>query len=162
MSLLLGETVRASLSAELGFSREDRHTNIMRIAFVAGELTRAGAAVIASPIAPFRDSRRQARELVEKFGSFFLVHVATPLDVCEKTDRRGIYAKARRGEIRGFTGVDDIYEEPEVAGTADGLSAGKKEADLRVDLSKMNVRTAVHQIVLMVEAEGLLEQADLA
>ena len=134
----------------------------MRIAFVAGELTRAGAAVIASPIAPFRDSRRQARELVEKFGSFFLVHVATPLDVCEKTDRRGIYAKARRGEIRGFTGVDDIYEEPEVAGTADGLSAGKKEADLRVDLSKMNVRTAVHQIVLMVEAEGLLEQADLA
>ena len=134
----------------------------MRIAFVAGELTRAGAAVIASPIAPFRDSRRQARELVEKFGSFFLVHVATPLDVCEKTDRREIYAKARRGEIRGFTGVDDIYEEPEVAGTADGLSAGKKEADLRVDLSKMNVRTAVHQIVLMVEAEGLLEQADLA
>ena len=132
----------------------------MRIAFVAGELTRAGAAVIASPIAPFHDSRRQARELVEKFGSFFLVHVATPLDVCEKTDRKGIYAKARRGEIKGFTGVDDVYEEPEVASHA-GLG-GKKEADLRVDLSKMNVRTAVHQIILMVEAEGLLEQADLA
>ena len=163
MSLLLGETVRASLSAELGFSREDRNTNIMRIAFVAGELTRAGAAVIASPIAPFRNSRRQARELVEKFGSFFLVHVATPLDVCEKTDRKGIYAKARRGEIKGFTGVDDVYEEPEVSGDAGlGLGGGKKEADLRVDLSKMNVRTAVHQIILMVEAEGLLEQADLA
>ena len=88
--------------------------------------------------------------------------MATPLDVCEKTDRRGMYAKARRGEIRGFTGVDDVYEEPEIAGGASGLSTGKKEADLRVDLSKMNVRTAVHQIILMVEAEGLLEQADLA
>ena len=183
VSLLLGETVRASLSAELGFSREDRHTNIMRIAFVAGELTRAGAAVIASPIAPFRDSRRQARELVEKFGSFFLVHVATPLEVCERTDRSGMYARARRGEIKGFTGVDDGYEEPVLNGIGAGVGMGglgeeegkekvkekeeegknaPREADLRIDLSKTNVRTAVHQIILMIEAEGLLEQADLA
>ncbi|PSN70338.1 ATP-sulfurylase [Corynespora cassiicola Philippines] len=145
VSLLLGETVRHELSSELGFSRADRDKNIGRIAFVASELTKAGAAVIAAPIAPFEDSRKHARELVEKHGSFYLVHVATPLEYAEKTDKRGIYAKARRGEIKGFTGVDDPYEEPQ-------------KADLVVDTSKVNVRTAVHQIVLLLEAEGLLEQ----
>ena len=147
VSLLLGETVRSEISSELGFSREDRAKNIARIGFVAAELTKAGAAVIAAPIAPYTDSRKAARELVEKNGSFFLVHVATPLEYCEKTDRRGIYAKARKGEIKGFTGVDDPYEAPE-----------GKEADLVVDLTKVNVRTAVHQIVLLLEAEGLLDQ----
>lgn len=145
VSLLLGETVRSELSSELGFSQEDRNKNIGRIAFVASELTRAGAAVIAAPIAPFESGRKQARELVEKSGSFYLVHVATPLEYAEKTDKRGIYAKARNGEIKGFTGVDDPYETPE-------------KADLTVDLSKSNVRTAVHQIVLLLEASGLLEQ----
>ncbi|KAF2275073.1 bifunctional sulfate adenylyltransferase subunit 1/adenylylsulfate kinase protein-like protein [Westerdykella ornata] len=145
VSLLLGETVRHELSSELGFSRQDRDKNIARIAFVAGELTKAGAAVIAAPIAPFEASRKHARELVEKYGSFYLVHVATPLEYCEKTDKRGIYAKARKGEIKGFTGVDDPYETPE-------------KADLVVDASKQNVRTIVHQIVLLLEAEGLLEQ----
>ncbi|OCK79512.1 sulfate adenylyltransferase [Lepidopterella palustris CBS 459.81] len=145
VSLLLGDTVRHELSSELGFSRSDRDINIGRIAFVASELTKAGAAVIASPIAPFEEPRRQAREIVEKYGSFFLVHVATPLEHCEATDKRGIYEKARNGEIKGFTGVDDPYEEPE-------------KADLTVDLSKTNVRTAVHQIVLLLEATGLLEQ----
>lgn len=147
VSLLLGETVRSELSSELGFSREDRDKNIMRIGFVASELTKSGAAVIAAPIAPFEESRKQAREQVEKNGSFFLIHVSTPLEYAEKTDRRGIYAKARKGEIKGFTGVDDPYEEPK-----------GREADLVVDLSKENVRTAVHQIVLMLESEGLLEQ----
>lgn len=145
VSLLLGENVRHELSSELGFSREDRDKNIARIAFVASELTKSGAATIAAPIAPFEASRQQAKELVEKYGSFFLVHVATPLEYCEKTDKRGIYAKARRGEIKGFTGVDDPYEAP-------------KKADLTVDISTSNVRTAVHQIVLLLEAEGLLEQ----
>lgn len=145
VSLLLGETVRSNLSTELGFSRADRDTNIGRIAFVAGELTRAGAAVIAAPIAPFEEARQQARQLVEKSGSFFLVHVATPLEYAEKTDKRGIYAAARRGEIKGFTGVDDPYENP-------------ANADLVVDISKTNVRTAVHQIVLLLEASGLLDQ----
>ncbi|KAF2679450.1 sulfate adenylyltransferase [Lentithecium fluviatile CBS 122367] len=145
VSLLLGETVRAELSSELGFSREDRDRNIGRIAFVASELTKAGAVVIAAPIAPFEKSRKTARELVEKYGSFYLVHVATPLEFAEKTDRRGIYAKARNGEIKGFTGVDDPYEVP-------------TNADLVVDVSKSNVRTAVHQIVLLLESQGLLEQ----
>ncbi|KAI7218039.1 Sulfate [Hortaea werneckii] len=147
VSLLLGDTVRHELSSELGFSREDRDKNIGRIGFVASELTKAGAAVIAAPIAPFQESRKAARQLVEKNGSFFLIHVATPLEYAEKTDKRGIYEKARKGLIKGFTGVDDPYEAP-----------SDREADLVVDLSKENVRTAVHQIVLLLESAGLLDQ----
>ncbi|KAG0133102.1 hypothetical protein HOY82DRAFT_556725 [Tuber indicum] len=143
-TLLVGETVRSELSAELGFSREDRHKNIQRIAFVAAELTRAGAAVIAAPIAPFEDSRVQAKQTIEQFGSAYLIHVATPLAYCEKTDKRGVYARARSGEIKGFTGVDDPYEDP-------------IKPDLVVDASKQTVRNIVHQIVLLLESEGLLD-----
>nr|P56862.1 RecName: Full=Sulfate adenylyltransferase; AltName: Full=ATP-sulfurylase; AltName: Full=Sulfate adenylate transferase; Short=SAT [Aspergillus terreus]AAF28890.1 sulfate adenylyltransferase [Aspergillus terreus] len=146
VTLLLGDTVRHELSSELGFSAEDRHTNVQRIAFVAGELTRAGAAVIAAPIAPYERSRKAAREAVSGLGgSFFLVHVNTPLEYCEKTDKRGIYAKARRGEIKGFTGVDDPYEAPE-------------NADLVVDVSKQSVRSIVHEIILMLESEGYFDR----
>ncbi|KAL6893384.1 sulfate adenylyltransferase [Trichoderma evansii] len=145
VSMLLGETVRAELSSELGFSRQDRSLNIGRIAFVASELTKAGAAVIAAPIAPYEDARVHARELVEKSGPFFLVHIATPLEHCEKTDRKGIYQKARAGEIKGFTGVDDPYETPQ-------------KADLTVDLTKQNVRSIVHEIILLLESRGLLDR----
>ncbi len=145
VTLLLGETVRSGISSELGFSREDRHKNIQRIAFVAAELTRAGAAVIAAPIAPFADGRDQARETVSQYGSFYLVHVATSLEYAEKTDKRGVYAKARQGEIKGFTGVDDPYEPP-------------SNANLVVDVEKTTVRNIVHQIVLMLESEGLLDR----
>ena len=145
VSLLLGETVRSGLSSELGFSREDRHKNIQRIAFVASELTKAGTAVICAPIAPFESSRASARETVAQHGSFYLVHVATSLEYSEKTDTKGVYAKARRGEIKGFTGVDDPYEAPE-------------KYDLKVDLEQDSVRSVVHQIVLMLESEGLLDQ----
>lgn len=109
VSLLLGETVRAELSKELSFSPEDRHTNIQRIAFVSAELTRAGAAVIAAPTAPYERSRRAAKEIILSSGgsgaNFFLVHVATPLEYCEKTDRKGVFAAARSGKIKGFTGI---------------------------------------------------------
>jgi sulfate adenylyltransferase len=147
VSLLLGDTVRSELSSELGFSREDRDKNVGRIAFVASELTKAGAAVIAAPIAPFENAREQARELVERVGGghFFLVHVATPLEHCERTDRRGIYKRARAGEIKGFTGVDDPYEAP-------------KKADLVVDVERQTVRSIVHQIVLLLESQGLLDK----
>ncbi|KAI1809998.1 putative sulfate adenylyltransferase [Poronia punctata] len=145
VSMLLGETVRSELSSELGFSREDRSKNIARIAFVAGELTRSGAAVIASPIAPFEADRKAARDAVEKYGDFFLVHVATPLEHCEKTDKRGVYARARAGEIKGFTGVDDPYETP-------------AKPDLVVDCEKQSVRSIVHQVILMLEATGLLDR----
>ncbi|KAJ4865134.1 ATP-sulfurylase domain-containing protein [Trichoderma breve] len=128
-----------------GGRRQDRSLNIGRIAFVASELTKAGAAVIAAPIAPYEDARQHARELVEKSGPFFLVHVATPLEHCEKTDRKGVYQKARAGEIKGFTGVDDPYETP-------------KKADLTVDLTQQNVRSIVHQIILLLESNGLLDR----
>ncbi|KAL9138232.1 MAG: hypothetical protein Q9175_000558 [Cornicularia normoerica] len=145
VSLLLGDTVRSELSSELGFSRSDRHKNIQRIAFVAAELTKAGAAVIAAPIAPFEESRQSARETVSQHGSFYLVHVTTSLEYSEKTDKKGVYAKARRGEIKGFTGVDDPYEAP-------------SKADLVVDIEKTSVRGVVHQIVLMLESQGLLDR----
>lgn len=145
-TLLLGETVRSELSSELGFSREDRHKNIQRIAFVAAELTRSGAAVIAAPIAPFENSRQAARTTIEQYGSFFLVHVATSLEYSEKTDKRGVYAKARAGEIKGFTGVDDPYETP-------------AKAELTVDAEKQSVRNIVHEIVLLLESQGLLDSA---
>ncbi|KAI9848542.1 MAG: Sulfate adenylyltransferase [Sclerophora amabilis] len=145
VTLLLGETVRSELSSELGFSREDRDKNIQRIAYVAAELTKAGAAVIAAPIAPYEGSRKQARDTISQNGSFYLVHVATPLEYAEKTDTRGIYAKARKGEIKGFTGVDDPYEKP-------------SKADLVVDVETTSVRNIVHQIVLLLESEGLLDR----
>jgi sulfate adenylyltransferase len=143
VSLLLGETVRHELSSELGFTKEDRDTNIARIAFVAAELTKAGAAVIAAPIAPFDAARKDARETVQKYGNFFLVHVATSLEYCEKTDKRGVYARARRNSIKNFTGVNDPYEAP-------------TDADLTVDCEKQSVRSIVHEIVLMLESQGFL------
>jgi sulfate adenylyltransferase len=143
VSLLLGETVRHELSSELGFSREDRDKNIARIAFVAGELTKAGAAVIAAPIAPFEAPRKAARELISQYGTFFLIHVATSLEYAEKTDRRGVYARARRGSVQGFTGVDDPYEAPQ-------------KPDLKVDIERQTVREIVHQIILMLESQGFL------
>lgn len=146
VSLLLGETVRHELSSELGFSREDRDKNIQRIAFVAAELTKAGAAVIAAPIAPYEASRKSARDTISAVGTFVLVHVATPLEYCEKTDKRGIYAKARRGEIKGFTGVDDPYEAP-------------AKADLVVNIEKQSVRSIVHEIVLILESQGFLDRS---
>jgi sulfate adenylyltransferase len=145
VSMLLGETVRHELSQELGFTRKDRDLNIHRIAFVASELTKAGAAVIAAPIAPFEEARNQARDAVEKSGPFFLIHVATSLEYCEKTDRRGTYAAARAGKIKGFTGVDDPYEVP-------------SKPDLVVDLEKQNVRSIVHEIILLLEGRGLLDR----
>lgn len=140
VSLLLGETVRQELSPKLGFSAEDRHENVHRIAYVSAELARAGAAVIAAPIAPYERSRELARQTVLQSagagGNFFLIHVATPLEHCEKTDRRGLYTRARLGEITGFTGVDDPYEAPE-------------HAELTVDVTKQSIPEIVHSIILL-------------
>jgi adenylyl-sulfate kinase len=108
-----GDVVRTHLSKGLGFSREDRDTNIERIGWVASRLTRYGAAVIVAAISPYRETRATARAMVEEFGPFVEVHVAASVDECERRDVKGLYAKARAGEITGFTGVDDPYEEPE-------------------------------------------------
>ncbi len=111
-----GDVVRRHLSAGLTFSREDRETNIRRIGWVAAEISRHGGLAVCSPIAPFDETRKQVRQMVEDAGgAFFLVHVATPLEECERRDRKGLYAKARRGEIPEFTGISSPYEEPDDA-----------------------------------------------
>ena len=140
----LRETIRSELSRELGFSEKDRNINVARIGFVAGEITKCGGAVIASPIAPYESARQEVRKSVEKSGGgFFLIHVNTPLEACIKRDRTGTYAKAIKGEIKGFTGIDDPYEEP-------------KNPNLRVDASVTSVSQIVHEIILLLEKEGYI------
>jgi adenylyl-sulfate kinase len=107
-----GDVVRTHLSAGLGFSKEDRDTNIHRIGWVASRLARTGAAVVVSAISPYEDARSVARRLVEENASFVLVHVATGVDECARRDTKGLYAKAFAGELKEFTGVNDPYEEP--------------------------------------------------
>jgi len=115
VTLLDGDEVRTHLSAGLGFSRADRDTNVRRIGWVAAQIAKHGGLAVCAPIAPYAATRADARRLVEEQagpGSFVLVHVATPLEECEARDRKGLYAKARRGEIAEFTGISDPYEEP--------------------------------------------------
>ena len=111
VTVLDGDVVRTHLSKGLGFSPEDRDTNILRIGFVAGEIARHGGSVICAAISPYRATRNEARKMVGD-GRFIEVFVDTPIDVCEQRDVKGLYARARRGQITGFTGVDDPYEEP--------------------------------------------------
>src|SRR6266568_5680911 len=108
-----GDVVRTHLSKGLGFSKEDRDTNIQRIGWVASRLTRHGAPVLVSAISPYRETRRHARELVEKFGPFVEVYVEASVEECARRDVKGLYAKAFAGEGKEFTGVSDPYEAPE-------------------------------------------------
>jgi sulfate adenylyltransferase len=112
VSILDGDLVRQHLSSELGFSKEHRDLNILRIGYVASEITKHGGIAICAPIAPYQSVRQQVRELIEPVGNFIEVYVATPLQVCEQRDRKGLYVKARAGLIKNFTGIDDPYEEP--------------------------------------------------
>ncbi len=107
-----GDVVRTHLSKGLGFSKEDRDTNIERIGWVAARLTRHGAAVIAAAISPYEEARQKARAMVEQFGPFVEVYVRASVEECARRDVKGLYAKAFAGEIKGFTGVDDPYEPP--------------------------------------------------
>jgi adenylylsulfate kinase len=107
-----GDVVRERLTKGLGFSKEDRDENIARIGWVASRLARAGAVVVVSAISPYEEARQHARKLTEEFAPFVLVHVATSIEECERRDPKGLYGRAHAGEIRGFTGVDDPYEEP--------------------------------------------------
>ncbi len=113
VSLLDGDVVRRHLSSELGFSKAHRDINIRRIGFVAGEITKNGGIAICAPIAPYADTRRDVRALIEAFGAMIEIHICTPLAVCEARDRKGLYARARKGLIREFTGISDPYEAPE-------------------------------------------------
>ncbi|KAK0225899.1 sulfate adenylyltransferase [Armillaria fumosa] len=147
VSLLLGENVKQEGSSETGFTEAERHENAERIAFVAAELARAGAAVVAAPIAPQERTRQAIKDTIVHSGgaggNFFLIHVATPLEHCERTDRRGVYTRARRGEIVGFPGVDQEYETP-------------SGADLTVDVVSQSVPEIVHSIVLLLETNSLI------
>ena len=111
VTMLDGDAVRTNLSQGLGFSKADRDTNVRRIGFVAGEIVRHGGAVICAVVSPYRATREEVRAMVGA-GAFLEVFVDTPLAVCEARDPKGLYAKARRGELRGFTGIDDPYEPP--------------------------------------------------
>jgi adenylylsulfate kinase len=139
-----GDVVRTHLSKGLGFSKEDRDTNIERIGWVAARLTRHGAAVIASAISPYAETRRYARGLVEEFGPFVEVHVKASVEECARRDVKGLYAKAFAGEIKGFTGVDDPYEEPVAA-------------ELVVDTEEHEPADSARIIIARLEQLGVLE-----
>jgi len=143
VTLLDGDIVRKHLSSELGFSKEHRDINIRRIGFVASEITKNGGIGICAPIAPYAAVRKQVRAMVEPVGGFFLVYVATPLEVCEQRDRKGLYAKARAGLIQQFTGISDPYEPPE-------------DADLVIDTGKMTPEEAAQAVILHLEREGYI------
>jgi sulfate adenylyltransferase len=139
-----GDVVRRNLSAGLTFSREDRETNIRRIGWVAAEISRHRGVAICSPIAPFDATRQQVRAMTEEAGgAFFLIHVATPVEECERRDRKGLYAKARRGEIPEFTGISSPYEEPE-------------DADVRVDTTGRTIEDALGDILEALDDSGYL------
>ena len=113
VTLLDGDVVRIHLSSELGFSKEHRSINVKRIGFVASEITKNCGIAICAPIAPYSADRRAAREMVSVYGGFIEVYVSTPLEVCERRDVKGLYAKARKGIVKEFTGISDPYEIPE-------------------------------------------------
>lgn len=134
-TLLDGDIVRHNLSSNLSFSKEDRDTNVRRIGFVASEITKNRGIAICAPIAPYASTRAEIRSTIESYGGFIEVHVATPLEVCEQRDRKGMYAKARAGLIKGFTGVDDPYEDPE-------------NPEVRIDTTDLAPNEAAQEILL--------------
>ncbi|MEE4174930.1 MAG: bifunctional sulfate adenylyltransferase/adenylylsulfate kinase [Xanthomonadales bacterium] len=143
VTLLDGDVVRKHLSSELTFSKAHRDLNIQRIGYVASEITKNRGIAICAPIAPYAATRRQVRDMVEPLGGFFEVHVATPIEVCEERDRKGLYAKARAGIIKGFTGIDDPYEVPE-------------NAEIVIDTTELTPDLAAHRILITLEKHGYL------
>ncbi|KKL82190.1 hypothetical protein LCGC14_1987240, partial [marine sediment metagenome] len=143
VTLLDGDIVRKNLSSELGFSKEHRDLNIRRIGFVASEITKNSGVAICAPIAPYDNVRKDVRQVIEGTGGgFILIHVATPLAVCEQRDRKGLYAKARAGIIKAFTGISDPYEEP-------------GDAELAIDTTDLAPEECVQEIVLLLEDDGV-------
>ncbi|MFC4333632.1 adenylyl-sulfate kinase [Salininema proteolyticum] len=150
VTLLDGDIVRRHLSAGLGFSKADRSMNIRRIGFVASEIGRHGGIALAAPIAPYEEDREAVRAMAGSAGAdFLLVHVNTPLEVCEARDRKGLYAKARAGKIREFTGVSDPYEVP-------------GNADLRIDTSDITIGEAIEQVLEYLTDRGWMESSGFA
>ncbi|HHL40346.1 MAG TPA: bifunctional sulfate adenylyltransferase/adenylylsulfate kinase [Deltaproteobacteria bacterium] len=144
ITLLDGDIVRKNLSSELGFSKEHRDLNILRIGFVAGEITKNGGIAICAPIAPYAETRRRVRELISGYGGFFEVYVSTSLEVCEARDRKGLYAKARAGIIKEFTGISDPYEAP-------------VSPEMEIDTEECLPDEAAQKIILRLEKEGYIK-----
>jgi sulfate adenylyltransferase len=143
VTLLDGDLVRKHLSSELGFSKEHRDINIRRIGYVASEITKNGGIAICAPIAPYDSVRKHVRSIVEPVGGFILVHVATPIETCEQRDRKGLYAKARAGILKEFTGISDPYEEP-------------KDAEVVINAAELSPEEAAQEIILHLEREGFI------
>ncbi len=144
VTLLDGDIVRKHLSSELGFSREHRNINILRIGFVASEITKNGGIAICAPIAPYAATRREVREMVSPGGGFLEVYVATSIEVCEERDRKGLYAKARAGLIKEFTGISDPYETPE-------------NPEMAIDTTECTPDEAAQRIILKLEKLGYIK-----
>jgi sulfate adenylyltransferase len=134
VTLLDGDLVRKHLSSELGFSKEHRDINIRRIGYVASEITKNGGIAICAPIAPYDATRKAVRDMIEPVGGFILVHIATPVETCEQRDRKGLYAKARAGILKEFTGISDPYEEP-------------KDADVVINTAELSPEEAAQEII---------------
>jgi len=143
VTLLDGDIVRKHLSSELGFSKEHRDINIIRIGFVASEITKNGGIALCAPIAPYDNVRKRVREMIQPRGGFVLVHVATPLAVCERRDRKGLYAKARAGIVERFTGISDPYEAP-------------TDAEVVIDTTAISPEEGAQQILLHLEKLGYI------
>ncbi|HEX9886648.1 MAG TPA: bifunctional sulfate adenylyltransferase/adenylylsulfate kinase [Longimicrobiales bacterium] len=143
VTLLDGDIVRKNLSSELGFTKEHRDLNIHRVGFVASEITKAGGIAICAPIAPYDSVRRDNREMISQVGGYVLVHMATPIDVCEERDRKGLYAKARAGIIPEFTGISDPYQVPE-------------DADVILDTTDLTPEEAAQEVLLHLQTMGFI------
>jgi sulfate adenylyltransferase len=143
VTLLDGDLVRKNLSSELGFSKEHRDINIRRIGYVASEITKNGGIAVCAPIAPYEATRKAVRQMIEPFGGFILVHAATSIEVCEQRDRKGLYAKARAGIVKEFTGISDPYEVP-------------SDAEVVIDTAKLSPEEAAQTIILHLEREGFV------
>ncbi len=144
VTLLDGDVVRKNLSSELTFSKEHRDLNIRRIGFVASEITKNGGIAICAPIAPYAATRREVRDMISPMGGFIETFVSTPIEVCEQRDRKGLYAKARAGLIKGFTGIDDPYEEPE-------------NAEVVLNTTELTPDLAAHRILITLEKLGYIK-----
>ena len=143
VTLLDGDLVRKHLSSELGFSKEHRDLNIHRIGYVASEITKNGGIAICAPIAPYDSTRKHVRAMIEPVGGFIMVHLSTSVDVCERRDRKGLYAKARAGIIKEFTGISDPYEEP-------------TDAEVVINTAELTPEEAAQEIILHLEREGFI------
>ncbi|MFC6235796.1 adenylyl-sulfate kinase, partial [Leucobacter soli] len=142
--LLDGDDLRRELASELTFSAEDRHRNLERQAWVAARVAEAGGIAVCAPIAPFSASRAAMRAKVEPAAEFVVIHVSTPISVAEQRDRKGLYARARAGLIRDFTGIDSPYEAPE-------------DADLALDTSELSVEACTEAVIGLLNEKGLLK-----